>query len=343
MTADDPGAPSRRATLREVAAAAGVATSTVSRSLRDDPQISQRTRDAVKRIAAEFQYIPNASARTLAGSASRMLGLVVPDVTDPVHGQIVHGFEAAARRQGYTVIIASSGYDAGQELLALHAFTANQVEGMASFGGTLSPGAVRSEPVGNVVFMNPENLGDAGPPAARGLITFDDEGGIEEAVRTAVSMGNRRLGFLVGPPRASGVRRQSAVLRVAAELGLPPVRLIEGADARPDAAGRRIRRERLDVVLCYDDQRALVLLDALRNADIRVPEDVGVIGFDDIPQAAISNPRLTTVSVPHADIGMLAAEALIEGRSGQLPASTRFPARLVVRESLGRGSPAEAR
>jgi LacI family transcriptional regulator len=343
MTTDDPGPLARRATLREVAAAAGVATSTVSRSLRDDPQISERTRDAIKRIAAEFQYIPNASARTLAGGSSRMLGLVVPDVTDPVHGQIVHGFEAAARRHGYTVIIASSGYDVGQELVALHAFTANQVEGMASFGGTLSPTAVRSQPIGNIVFMNPENLGEPGPTLERGLITFDDEGGMEEAVRTAVSMGNRRLGFLVGPARASGARRQAAVLRVAADLGLPPVRLIEGADAHPDAAGRRIRRERLDVVLCYDDQRALVLLDALRKADIRVPDDVGVIGFDDIPQAAISNPRLTTVSVPHADIGMRAVEDLIEGRSGSLPLSTRFSARLVVRESLGRGSGAEVR
>ncbi len=343
MTGDDPGIPRRRATLREVAAAAGVATSTVSRSLRDDPQISERTRNAIKSIAAEFQYIPNASARTLAGSSSRMLGLVVPDVTDPVHGQIVHGFESAARRHGYTVIVASSGYDAGQELVALHAFTANQVEGMASFGGTLSPTAARTQPIGNIVFMNPENLGELGPRAERGLITFDDEGGIEEAVRTAASMGNRRLGFLVGPSRASGVRRQAAVLRVAAELGLPPVRMIEGADAHPDAAGRRIRRERLDAVLCYDDQRALVLLDALRTAGIRVPEDVGVIGFDDIPQAAISNPRLTTVSVPHADIGMHAAEALIEGRTGLLPPSTRVPTRLVVRESLGRGSQTETR
>jgi LacI family transcriptional regulator len=272
-----------------------------------------------------------------------MLGLVVPDVTDPVHGQIVHGFEAAARRHGYTVIVASSGYEAGQELVALHAFTANQVEGMASFGGTLSPTVVRTQPIGNIVFMNPENLGEPGPAPERGLITFDDEGGIEEAVRTAVLMGNRRLGFLVGPARASGARRQAVVLRVAAELGLPPVRLIEGADARPDAAGRRIRRERLDAVLCYDDQRALVLLDALRKAGIVVPEDVGVIGFDDIPQAAISNPRLTTVSVPHADIGMLAAEALIEGRSGPLPPSKQVPVRLVVRESLGRRAHTDAR
>lgn len=343
MTTGDPGTPSRRATLREVAAAAGVATSTVSRSLRDDPQISERTREAIKRIAADFQYIPNASARTLAGSSSRMLGLVVPDVTDPVHGQIVHGFEAAARRHDYTVIVASSAYDTAQELVALRAFTANQVEGMATFGGTLSPAAVRAQPIGNIVFVNPENVDEAGVAEERALITLDDEGGLEEAVRTAVSMGNRRLGFLVGPARASSVRRQGTVVRVAAELGLPPVRLIEGADARPDAAGRRIRRERLDVVICYDDQRALVLLDALRKAGIRVPDDVGVIGFDDIPQAAISNPRLTTVSVPHADMGRLAAEALIEGRSVLLPTSTRVAARLVVRESLGRRSQSEAR
>ena len=191
--------------------------------------------------------------------------------------------------------------------------------------------------------MNPENLDELGPSGGARA---------HHIRRRRRDRGGRADCGVDGQPsawvprrarRASGVRRQATVLRVAAELGLPPVRMIEGADAHPDAAGRRIRRERLDAVLCYDDQRALVLLDALRTAAIRVPDDVGVIGFDDIPQAAISNPRLTTVAVPHADVGMHAAETLIEGRTGLLPPSTRFPTRLVVRESLGRGSQAEAR
>jgi DNA-binding LacI/PurR family transcriptional regulator len=336
MTGDDARGPRRRPTLREVAAAAGVATSTVSRSLRDDPQIGEATRETIKRIAAELRYIPNATARTLAVSSSRMLGLVVPDVTDPVHGQIVQGFESVARRERYTVIISSSGYDADQELGALHAFAANQVAGIASFGGVLDAAAVNAQRIGNVVVMNPEDPGALGSAPGRGLITFDDVGGIREAVRTAVELGNRRLGFVAGPERASCIRRRQAVVGAAAELGLPPVRLIDGEDAPPAETVRRIAGEPLDTVVCYDDQRALSLLDALRSAGVRVPEDLGVIGFDDIPQSAISNPRLTTVSVPHHEIGMRAAEALLAGIDGPLPPSAMVPTRLVVRESLGR-------
>jgi DNA-binding LacI/PurR family transcriptional regulator len=336
MTDGDDGAVRRRPTLREVAAVAGVSTSTVSRSLRDDPQIGERTREAVKRVAAELQYIPNATARTLAISSSRMLGLVVPDVTDPVHGRIVWGFERVARRHGYTVIISSSGYDAEQEMGALHAFAANQVEGIASFAGMVNPVAVNALPIGNVMFMNPEDLGALGSVPERGLITFDDAGGIREAVRTAVARGHRRLGFVGGPVRASCVRRRQAVLAAAAELGLPPVLLVDAEDSTLEAVAGRLRSARLDAIVCYDDQGALVLLDALRAAGVRVPEDLGVIGFDDIPQAAISNPRLTTVSVPYAEIGTRAAEALIGGITGPLPPSVMLPTALVVRESLGR-------
>lgn len=328
------GTPRRRPTLREVAVAAGVSTATVSRALRDDPQISDRTRDAIKQVARELQYIPNAAARSLASSSSRMLGLVVPDLTDPVHGQIVHGFEAVARQHDYPVVISSSGYDPETELRALQAFAANQVIGMATFGGMLNQVAVGSQVIGNVVFVNPEDLGALALVPERGLITFDDAGGIEEAVRTAAGMGCRRFGFVSGPVRASCIRRRQAVLQAAAELGLPPVRVLEAEEMSLADVAARLHEERLDAVVCYDDQRALRLLDALRAEGIRVPDDLGVIGFDDIPQAAISNPRLTTVSVPHAEIGMRAAEALIEGASGALPLSTTVRTTLVMRESL---------
>jgi DNA-binding LacI/PurR family transcriptional regulator len=329
------GARRQRPTLREVAAAAGVSTATVSRALRDDPQISLPTREAVKRIAAELQYVPNAAARSLASSSSRMLGLIVPDVTDPVHGQVVQGFESTAMQHGYTVVIANSAYDPQLELAALRVFAANLVEGTATFGGMLHPAAVGSEALGNVVYLNPEDPGALAVAPERGLITIDDVGGIEDAVRTAAGMGNRRLGFVAGPVRASCVRRRDAVLRAAAELGLSPVLVIEAEDVPLADVAARLREARLDVVLCYDDQRALRLLDALRAEGLRVPEDLGVIGFDDIPQAAISNPRLTTISVPHPEMGRRAAEALIAGKRGELPPSAQVPARLVVRESLG--------
>lgn len=334
---NDPGAaaPRRRPTLREVAAAAGVSTATVSRALRDDPQISLRTREAVKRVAAELQYVPNAAARSLASSSSRMLGLIVPDVTDPVHGQVVQGFESIAMQHGYTVVIANSVYDPQLELAAMRVFAANLVEGTATFGGMLHPEAVGSEGLANVVYMNPEEPGALAAAPERGLITIDDVGGIEDAVRTAVGMGHRRLGFIAGPARASCTRRREAVLRAAADLGLPPVLVIEAEEVALADVAAWLRAERLDAVLCYDDQRALRLLDALRAEGLRVPEDLGVIGFDDIPQAAISNPRLTTVSIPHPEIGTRAAEALIAGTRGQLPPSIQVPARLMVRESLG--------
>ena len=137
------GRHTRRVRLRDVAEVAGVSEPTVSRSLRDDPQISARTRAYVRQIAEQLGYVPNAAAQNLALRRSQTFGLMVPDVTDPVHGQIVSGFEDEATKHGYVLLISNFRYEPTQEYLGLRALISNQAAGIAIFGGVVDPALVQ--------------------------------------------------------------------------------------------------------------------------------------------------------------------------------------------------------
>jgi DNA-binding LacI/PurR family transcriptional regulator len=326
----------KRLTLREVSEIAGVSDATVSRALRDDPQISEATRRAVKRVADQLGYIPNATARSLAKRTSQTLGVLVPDVTDPAHGQFVLGFELEAAAQGYVILVSNSRYDEAVELKAHQTFLSNQADGIAVFSSVLDPiAALTRQTMGNVVLVEPQNVGALGLELKTGVIRLDDAAGIAEAVRIAVEMGHSRAGYLSGPAVAANVRRRQAAVRSLEEAAVDPLILL-GSDALSiDAIAARIRQEGCDVVLCFDDQRAFRLLDVLRDQRIRVPEDVGVIGYDDVPFARISNPRLTTIAVPYQEIGAIACRMLLEqAASGVAAPSITVPVEFILRESL---------
>src|SRR5262249_15444735 len=146
--------PGHRVRLRDLAQVAGVSEPTVSRSLRDDPQISERTRAFIRQIADQLGYVPNAAAQNLALRRSQTIGLMVPDVTDPVHGEIVSGFEAEATRQGYVLLISNFRYEPSLEHRGLTTLISNQAAGIAIFGGVVDPALVRPRNRGtNLVFV----------------------------------------------------------------------------------------------------------------------------------------------------------------------------------------------
>ena len=333
--------PHRRVTLRDVARVAGVSEPTASRSLRGDPQISARTRTVVERVADQLGYLPNATARNLATRSSQTLGLMVPDVTDPVHGQIVAGFEQEASRHGYVLLVSNFRYDAAIESRGLRTLLSNQAQGVAVFGGVLDPPLVRSITRGAyVVFVGPENLSGLDGFETASTITADDAAGITDAVEMAVGLGYRRFGYLNGPTVASSVRRRNAARLALERHGLERLRVYEYEDLPIETVCSRMVQDERDLILCFDDQRALRLLSALRESGVRVPAQVGVIGFDDIPFAAISNPPLSTVSVPYEEMGRLACRMLLEQTTSGVPQPTvAVDVRVVLR---GTTTPVEA-
>jgi DNA-binding LacI/PurR family transcriptional regulator len=338
---DDTPLVERRVRLEDVARLAGVSPTTVSRALRNDPRISEGTRAEVRYAARKLGYIPDARASSLRGRATSTVGLLLPDVADPMHGQVAMAVEQAAATQGYTVLLANGLSDPARERRALEVFTAQRVDGIVLAGSMLSPqetlGLVNPSPV---VFIEGENISLAGykHDLPVGSIRVDDVCGIEAVVAHLRECGYRRIAYVNGPDVASNVTRRDGALRILAAAGLtgalfPHPGGVESLGAQ-NAVVAGVTAERPEALICYDDVIALGMMDALRDSGLRTPDDIAIVGFDDIPFAGISNPRLTTVAQPSEEVGRRAFAMLLVGiKTGELPPSIVLPVRLIVRES----------
>ena len=331
----------RRILLRDVAFRANVSGSTASRALADDPRISATTRQAVKTAAAELRYVPDAAARSLRVRRTRTLGLLLPDLRDPVHGQVASAFEQEARQQGYCVMVVAGERDLVRERLALRIFTEYGTDGVAIVSSVLSPKELRERVDPDrlvLVWPDHRSLPRRDGPSIPGVIQTDDASGVRAAVDHLVDIGCRRVAYAEGGVRASNAIRAETVAATLRDRGIrAPMRTFAApVDAwrAPGELAAEIAADLPEALVCYDDQLALGLMDALRNLGIRIPEDMGIVGFDGIPFAGISNPRLTTVVVPSTEMGRAAAASLIQGvHEGVLPDGVLLPVELVVRES----------
>jgi DNA-binding LacI/PurR family transcriptional regulator len=331
----------RRARLEDVARLAGVSPTTVSRALRDDPRISEGTRAAVGYAARRLGYIPDARASSLRGRATSTLGLLLPDVADPMHGQVAMAVEQAASTQGYTVLLANGFTDPAQERRALQVFTAQRVDGIVLAGSMLSPQeAITLVSPSPVVFIAGENISLAGykNDLPVGSIRVDDVRGIEAVVAHLRECGYRRIAYVNGPDLASNVTRRDVALRALADAGLSSALFpypggVESLGGQK-ASVSSVVADRPEALICYDDVVALGLMDALRSCGLRAPDHIAIVGFDDIPFAGIANPRLTTVAQPLEEVGRSAVGMLLAGlKTGELPPSIVLPVELIVRES----------
>lgn len=329
----------RRITLAEVARVAGVSPATVSRSLAGDSQISERTRQRVIRTARELGYVPNAAARSLALRHTAILALLIPDLSDPVYGQVSAGFEQAAAEHRMQVILANTGNEPGQAWKALEAIMAHRPSGIALLGSVLDQDEViRTLRPTPCVFVHSENLALAGPKAdvPIGSIRIDEHDGTRQVVEHLVRQGYRRIGYAAGPELASNIKRRDALLDAAKTTDVE-VTVIDGLDEdwlAVDAMARAIIRAGVDAVVCYDDRLALGVMDGLRRHGVGIPDEMGVVGFDDIPFAGLSHPRLTTVAQPSAELGRSAVAMLMDGlTAGRLPPSRVVDVSLVIRDS----------
>jgi LacI family transcriptional regulator len=339
MTALRDASKQARPTLSDIARVLNVSEATVSRALRGNPEISEQTRALIRGVARDLGYVPNAAARNLARQASNTLGLLVPDVTDPIHGLIVAGFGRAADSRGYTVIVMDGSRDEARRARSLRTLTEHQAQGIAFCSTPLSPKeTVEQIRPAHAVFIIPEGV-DAGAPddPPLGRIRADDEHGIRLLVEHILETGKQRLSYVNGPDVASNRIRRNAILKSLESFGIEPrIReywtSLEQADL--DNVARLVARERPDALMCYDDKMALHLLDALRREGLRVPDDVVVTGFDGIPFAAISNPRLTTIVQPAELLGETAANALFNAiEDGTPPPDLTLPVTLAIRGS----------
>jgi len=341
---------SRRVTLVDVAQRASVSVATVSRALSGDPQISDATQRRVRQIADELRYVPNVSARSLVLQSSATFGLMTPDVTDPIHGQVVTGFQQRAAERGYSVISSNGFRDASTERRALREFAAHRAAAVAVMGNVLAQAEVkRLLSPSPVLFIGSEHVPAKGAvlDLPRGCLRPDDLDGMTQVVDHLIERGYRTVAYISGASGANQLIRRDALVTALAKRSRPAPVVHLADDIEPGglmALAAEIRMERPDVVVCYDDKTALTLMDELRAAGMKIPDDVGVVGFDDIPFARISNPRLTTVSQRSDDLGRMSVDFLLDAMErGKLPKSQLMPLTLVVRETTPGPARREAR
>jgi LacI family transcriptional regulator, galactose operon repressor len=325
-----------------VALKAGVSQATASRALAGDPRISDPTRATVIEAAEALAFVPNQTARNLRKQSTQTLGLLLSDLADPDHAQVGAGFEQAAADAGFSVLVVAARKQVEDEERAVRALQERGTDGICVASSSLDPVQIRSSVAPTpLVVVQPDHpsLVTDGNPLPPGIIRSDDVAGVEQIVRHLLSCGYREMAYLgVGPSFTNEVRGSTAGRVMLTESGATMRRFEVDDEAWrvPTQVAQALGEDLPEAVICYDDKLAISLLDGLRSRGIRVPDELAVVGYDGIPFAAFSNPRLTTVRVPSAEMGALAADLLIASiESHVLPEAITVPVELVVRESSG--------
>lgn len=324
-------------TIKEVARRAGVSVATVSRVVNRRDPVREETRAQVLAAITDLRYVPSGVARSLSIRQTNAIGVVLPDLHGEFFSEVIRGLDRAARGSGYHLLLSGSHSDPAEVEAVLRAIH-GRVDGLIAMLPDLDVDelADRLPPEIPVLLLN------GGQNAPWGGISIDNEGGALAVTRHLVGLGHRHLVFVGGPEKNSDAQeRQRGHLAGLAEAGLEP-RLLPG-DFSEDAgyaAGRRLLAAavRPTAVFAANDAMAIGVLCALREGGVRVPEDIALAGFDDIPVARYVLPALTTVHVAIDELGRRAFERLLAALRGETTAlgeRERFPASVVVRESCG--------
>jgi DNA-binding LacI/PurR family transcriptional regulator len=329
--------------IRGVAALARVSIATVSRTINHVPTVDPVLAARVWKAVTELNYFPNTQARALVSGKSRLLGLVVSEITNPFFPELIQEFENIAVAHGYEILIGSTNYETKTMEICARRMLERQVDGVAmmTFGADqelLSALAAQRFPVVTI-----------GKSKLRGVqaVGIDFGSGIREAVQHLAVLGHRRMAFISGPLRVDNSRaRQEAFLHTTHEAGIKVPRqfLFEGDHSMESglkgADGFLALPNRPTAILCSNDMTAIGALHAVSARNLRVPKDISVVGFDDIHMAQFTVPPLTTVRMSCEDIARAALDTLIsaiEGRQAQQgrqgPPTALLPTRLVVRQS----------
>lgn len=332
--------PSQNPRIKDVAREAGVSTATVSHVMNRTKYVTDETRRKVLGAIERYNYHPNTYARTLASGRSSMIGLLVSDISNPFFPELIKSIEAAAYERGYNVILLNTNYDPKRAAEYVRRLSGLNVAGVALMTSELDAGLfseITHRRV-TVVFDNTAPIGDE----RMSNITVDYAAGIEEAIRHLVSLGHRRIAHIAGASSIpSGfIRRQAFLDSMTRYLPDEPERVIYEGDFRLEG-GRRAASEMLaagdlpTAVVVANDMMALGAMREFRAAGLSIPQDISVVGFDDIAFAALSEPPLTTVCSPRVEIGRRAIEALVSTieRPDQPGMEVRIPTHLVVRDS----------
>jgi LacI family transcriptional regulator len=325
--------------IKDVAKLSGVSTATVSHVINKTRYVSDDTKRRVLGAIENVGYTPNIHARSLASGRSRTLGLIISDITNPFFPDLVKSVQERALELSYDVIVLNTNYEPERDAPYVQRLLELQVRGVMILTTEMDLSVIErlSSRRIAVVFL------DIGPHTSNIRVNY--EKGVHQAVEHLLELGHRQIAFIGGPEHFKSARfRRQAFLRTMkkhrASLHTEPV-ICEG-DFKLESGQQAVRellasRNRPTAIIAANDVMAIGALRELGRAGLQVPKDISVIGCDDIWLARLTDPQLTTIMIPRAEIGAAAVEAVLhtnsgEGRSGR---EIKIGTELLIRESTG--------
>ena len=331
--------PALKITIIDVAAQAGVSVGTASRVINNDAHVAPETRERVADVMARLGFVPNRQARSLAGGKTNIIGVLVPDLSTAYIGEIMHGIDTELALSQLDLMLFTTHRTATKEAN----YVANLVKGMvdgllvvlprnpADYTGTLTRR--------NFPFVLIDHQGNSEPCPAVGATNWQ---GAYNATEYLIKLGHTRIGFITGSmdlgaatDRLDGYKSALHVNRIAED----PQLIYEGTFFQPDgyagACALLDLKNPPTAIFASNDAMAMGVMDAVRSRDLHVPEDISILGFDDVPQAALVRPALTTVRQPLEQMGRVATQMLLDRLKNPEQEITRIelPTELIVRGS----------
>jgi len=310
-----------RARIKDIAAELGLSPATVSRALSHSPLVAEPTRSRVREAALRLNYRPNVSARNLRTQRSMAVLMVVRDIGNPFYLDIVKGVEAAAREAGYVVLMGNTENNPEREIEYFDMLRDGHADGMILITGKLPGGESLFQQLKDLpVVVALEPIEKSGFPH----VMIDNTGAASEAVKHLISLGHRRIAHIAGPvPEPMATLRREGYRQAIKAAGLELRPEFEGIGDYLLSSGERICRQFFSLpeppsaIFAANDEMAFGAINELRRMALCVPNDVSVVGFDDIFLSQAFYPPLTTVSQPRAAIGREAMRLLLEVMHGE--------------------------
>ena len=334
--------------IKDIARSAKVSHSTVSRALNNSPRVKSETVERIRRIAEQSGYRGSAIARSLATRRSMTIGVVVTTIADLFAAGVVSGIETVAGDHGYSVFLANSNADPDREMRVVRTFEERRVDGiivMASRVGALHIPLLSRMNV-PIVPLNNQH-----PSEFAHSVMIENFSASYEAAKYLVELGHRRIAYIGDRNGRQSDTERFGGYRQALDAGNLPFQpeLVLYGTATPESAMEAVANflnlpEPPTAVFCYDDMTALGAMRQIHAAGLRVPEDISVIGFDDLSIVQFTDPPLTTVRQPMQEMGRLAMETMLDllGGSGATH-KIKVRGELIVRGSTGPPKAAVAR
>lgn len=326
-------------TIGMVAQAAGVSASTVSRVLNGTAVVSDLKKQAIDEAIATLGFVPNPIARGLAGGRTFSIGVVTQALDSPFYGAAMRGIEDALLPAGYSALFVSGHWNAAAEARCIGVLQSRRVDGIVVLTGRLTDQALKTYAKSQPLVVTGRTL------KAAGLFTlnFDNFLGARLATQHLIHLGHRRIAFIAGdgehPDSTDRLRGYRAALEMAG-ISYDPALVVPGEYLELSgllAVDRLLETgQRFTAIFAANDQMAAGAALGLQRRSLRVPEDISIVGFDDVPTSQYAIPPLTSVQQPAYEMGRLAATAMLQMLAGEKPTVEVPLPRLVARESSRR-------